>query len=211
MQEVQSGVPLQPFGVILAGGAARRLDGAAKGLLDIAGERIIDRVATAMRPLVSRLVIVAGSVAASGWLRDADFLVDEQPGGGALAGIATALRATRQDVLAIAWDMPFVTGAVLLPLLVDDDGDVFDATMWRTTSGIEPLCALYRRSALPIIDAAIASGVRRARDVASLLRVRTLQHAGTVGGASPFMSVNTPDDLAVARQIAAPEPSPLTL
>jgi molybdopterin-guanine dinucleotide biosynthesis protein A len=197
----------QPVGVILAGGGARRLGGVAKGLLEIGGERIIDRVAKALRPITSRLVIVSNAAAASEWLAGADALMDERPGAGALPGVATAIRAVQQDVLVVAWDMPFVTCAVLDPLLRDGDG--YDASMWNSASGVEPLCGYYAVSALPAIDAAIADGVRAAREIASLLRVRLLQHVSATDEPTPFLSINTPADFALARRLAAIAPSSL--
>lgn len=196
----------RPAGAILAGGAARRLGGAAKGLLEIDGERVIDRVARAMQPYTSQLMIVASTPAAREWITGVDGVADEHPGGGAVAAIATALRAARTDVLVVAWDMPFVSGAVIAPLLAD--AGEHDAVMWQLSSGLEPLCALYRAPALPTLDAAIAGGARRARDVASLLRLRVLPYEPVAGEPSPFLSINTPADLALARRFAGVDTPP---
>jgi molybdopterin-guanine dinucleotide biosynthesis protein A len=199
--------PALVTGAILAGGAARRLGGVPKGLIDIAGSRMIDRVARALRAVTERLVIVSSGEGASSWLIGVEVVPDEQPGGGAMAGIASALRATRTDVLVVAWDMSVVSGVLLAPL-VTAGGDN-DAVMWSSASGVEPLAALYRQSALPVIDEALARGVRRARDVASLLRVRLLSELPAGCPPESFLSVNTPDDLARAQRLAANEGSPL--
>ena len=124
-----------------------------------------------------------------------------------MGGIASALRATGGDVLVVAWDSNFVRTALLVPLLTAEIGN--DAVVWRLPSGIEPLIALYRQSALPTIDAALARGERRARDIVSLLRVRTLTELPVGCSVESFFSVNTPDDLARAQLLAAGEGSPL--
>ena len=182
------------------------MGGVAKGLLEMGGERIIDRIAGAMRPLTSRMLIISSDSGAAEWLPGAEVIPDERPGGGALAAIATALRAAASDVVVVAWDMPFVTDDVLRPLL--GAGDEYDATIWQLPSGNEPLCACYRQSALPLLDAAIARGIRRARDAASILRVRVLADP-PARGVSSFLSINTPSDLIRARQLAVPDRTPL--
>ena len=194
-------------GAILAGGAARRLGGVAKGLIEIDGVRMIERVARALRPVTERIVVVSSIEGAGDWLAGADVVTDEQPGSGPMGGIASALRATGGDVLVVAWDSNFVRTALLVPLLTAEIGN--DAVAWRLPSGIEPLIALYRQSALPTIDAALARGERRARDIVSLLRVRTLTELPVGCSVESFFSVNTPDDLARAQLLAAGEGSPL--
>ena len=194
-------------GAILAGGAARRLGGVAKGLIEIDGVRMIERVARALRPVTERIVVVSSIEGAGDWLAGADFVTDEQPGSGPMGGIASALRATGGDVLVVAWDSNSVRTALLVPLVTAEIGN--DAVVWRLPSGIEPLIALYRQSALPTIDAALARGERRARDIVSLLRVRTLTELPVGCSVESFFSVNTPDDLARAQLLAAGEGSPL--
>jgi molybdopterin-guanine dinucleotide biosynthesis protein A len=196
-----------PVGAILAGGAARRLGGVAKGLIEIDGVRMIERVARALRPVTERIVVVSSIEGAGEWLAGADVVTDEQPGSGPMGGIASALRATGGDVLVVAWDMTFVRSGLLGPLVTAGIGN--DAVVWRLPSGIEPLIALYRQSALPTIDAALARGERRARDIVSLLRVLTLTELPPGCSVESFFSVNTPDDLARAQLLAAGEGSPL--
>ena len=196
-----------PVGAILAGGAARRLGGVAKGLIEIDGVRMIERVARALRPVTERIVVVSSIEGAGEWLADADVVTDERPGSGPMDGIASALRATGGDVLVVAWDMTFVRSGLLGPLVTADIGN--DVVLWKPPSGLEPLVALYRQSALSKIDAALARGERRARDIVSLLRVRTLTELPVGCSVESFFSVNTPDDLARAQLLAAGEGSPL--
>jgi molybdopterin-guanine dinucleotide biosynthesis protein A len=194
-------------GAILAGGAARRLGGVAKGLIEIGGERMIDRVARVLRSVAPRIVVVSSTAGADGWLAGTDVVADEQPGSGPMGGIASALRATRGDVIVAAWDMAFVRTGLIGPLVTAGIGN--DAVLWKLPTGLEPLIALYRQSALPEIDAALARGERRARDIVSVLRVRTLTELPAGCSADSFFSVNTPEDLARAQQLVADERSPL--
>jgi molybdopterin-guanine dinucleotide biosynthesis protein A len=161
------------------------------------GARIVDRIASAMRPLTQRMIVVSSHANAARYLDDASVVADERPGSGPLAAIATALRASGTRVLVVAWDMPFVDRHTLEPLLTPVEE--FEATVWQTESGIEPLCACYEPSALPLLDAALAAGARRARDIASVLRLRQLRHVTTAFARNPFTSVNTPEALTNAR------------
>lgn len=194
-------------GAILAGGSARRLGGVAKGLLEVGGERMIDRVARALREVTERIVVVSSTAGARGWLAGGAVIPDEQPGNGPMGGIASALRATGGDVLVVPWDCAFVRSAMLGALMTAEIGN--DVVLWSLPSGTEPLIGLYRQSALEAIDAALARGERRARDIASLLHVRTLTELPPGCSTESFFSVNTPDDLTRARVLAAREGSSL--
>jgi molybdopterin-guanine dinucleotide biosynthesis protein A len=183
------------------------MGGVAKGLLEIEGERMIERVARALRSVIERIVVVSSIDGAGEWLAGVDVVPDEQPGSGPMGGVASALRATGGDVLAVAWDMPFVRSGLLVPLVTAGSGN--DGVLWRLPSGVEPLIALYRQSALPRIDRALGRGERRARHIASMLRVRTLTELPSGCSAESFFNVNTPDDLARAQLLASGETSPL--
>ena len=65
-----------------------------------------------------------------------------------------------------------------------------DAAMPRVDGRAEPVCAAYRRSALPVITAALDGGHRRAADLAARLDVTWLE------GLDPeiFRSLNTLED-----------------
>ena len=191
-------------GVILAGGASRRHGGAPKGLSVVDGARIIDRIANAMRPLTDRVTVVSSHVGAARYLEGATVVADDRPGAGPLAAIATALRASGTRVLVVAWDMPFVDRALLEPLVAPVE--TWDASMWETDTGLEPLCACYEPSALALLDVALESGVHRARDVASVLTLRRLRHVGSSHGRNPFTSVNTAEALARVRTECSASP-----
>jgi molybdopterin-guanine dinucleotide biosynthesis protein A len=187
-------------GAILAGGGARRLIGAAKGLIRFGGDRAIDRVAAALRGVTDRIFVVSSAAGARKWLPGCEVIADEHAGWGPMGGIASALRATGCDVLAVAWDMPFVTASMLRALIVEETSH--DCVAWRSEAGVEPLVALYRLSALPAIDAALARGERRAREVASLLRLRTIGDLPADCGPDSLRSINTPDDVDRAHRYA---------
>ena len=198
---------MQPCtGVILAGGAASRYGGVAKGLERVAGRRIIDRVADALRDVTDDLLLVANDPAAPGWLPDTRIQRDIVPNAGGLGGIHAALHAAGQPVVIVAWDMPFVPSALLARLrALGDDADVAVPES-GSRRGVEPLCAFYAPSCLPAIEQSLADGDRRVIGFHEHVRVARLPADEVSAFGDPellFMNVNTPDDLTRAEAHAA--------
>jgi molybdenum cofactor guanylyltransferase len=186
-----------PAGAILAGGLARRFGGVAKGLEEIGGVRIVDRLLAPLRDVTSEVVLVGAAPAVAAALPALRAVPDEAPGSGPLGGMIAALRATGRDTLVVAWDMPFVEAKHLRPLL--DAGADAEVVAWEVDGGVEPLCALYRASAARPLAASFAAGERSPREALRLLRVHLVRRAASEGP-SPFTSINTPEQLEAARQ-----------
>ena len=180
-------------GVILAGGRASRFGGRPKGLEYVGGRRIADRVLDALRSVTSD-VVLAGADEEVARALGVRAVADAGAGLGPLGGIAGALAATGNDVLVVAWDMPWVTAAALRPLLESPADGTGNA--WRVGGEVEPLCALYRQRALAPLRAMLAAGERRARAGAEALGLTLLDASGL--DARTFASINTPGDLAAA-------------
>jgi molybdopterin-guanine dinucleotide biosynthesis protein A len=195
--------------VILAGGAASRFGGLAKGLERIAGERIIDRVADALREAADDLLLVANDPGASSWLPGVRLERDVRPGLGSLGGLHAALHHAQCAVLIAAWDMPFVPAALLHRLRALGEG--VDAAVPESGSrrGVEPLCAWYGPNCLGAIERALDADDRRVVAFFDAVRVARLPAAQVSAFGDPewmFMNVNTPEDLARAEAYAATAP-----
>ena len=105
-------------GAVLAGGAARRYGGVPKGLLEVGGRRILDRVVDAVQAVSGEPpLLVANAPDAASWRPDLKTIPDVRPGFGSLGGIYTAVTAGPSPVLSVAWDMPFVPEALLRALV----------------------------------------------------------------------------------------------
>lgn len=128
---------------------------------------------------------------------------DTLPGGGALAGLQTSLNAARgETVLVLACDMPFVSRGLLEHLL--DLASQADVVAPVRGGEFEPLHAVYARSCLPAVDAALLAGERRVISFYPRVSVRPVDEAEIAiydpDGLS-FFNVNTPQDLAQAERI----------
>jgi molybdopterin-guanine dinucleotide biosynthesis protein A len=192
-------------GAIIAGGSASRLSGRPKGLEIVDGTRIIDRVATVLRPLCDSLLIAPGSLDATGWLRDAATAPDLLPVKASITGIHAALSAAGGDVVALAWDMPFVPAA-LVAELIGRLGSSVSAVVPVVAGRPEPLCAAYGGRAAGPIESAVKAGKLKNSDVlATLPNVAWLEEDDLRRFGVPevmFFNVNTPADLARAEEIA---------
>jgi molybdopterin-guanine dinucleotide biosynthesis protein A len=195
-------------GVILAGGAASRFGGAPKGLERVEGRRIIDRVAAALREVTDELLLVANAPAADSWLPGVRTVRDLREGAGALGGLHSALTHAGDAVLLVAWDMPFVSAALLgeLRRLGQEGGSthIADAVLPESDGsrrGVEPLCAWYAPACLPAITQRLDAGDLRVVGFHDAVRVVRMPIARVRDFGDParlFSNVNTRDDLAAA-------------
>jgi molybdopterin-guanine dinucleotide biosynthesis protein A len=189
-------------GAVLAGGAAQRYGGEPKGLLEVGGRRILDRVVDALVAGTGGLpLLVANAPDASSWRPDLATTPDTRPDCGSIGGIYTAVTSGSGPVLCVAWDMPFVTDHLLRALADGSAG--YDAFLPESGGrrGLEPLCAVYGPACGPAIERQLALGDLRAIGFHSDVRVGTLSLDRVRQLGDPdvlFLNVNTPEDLARA-------------
>lgn len=200
-------------GVILAGGAASRFGGLPKGLERVAGRRIVDRVASALREVTDDLLVIANAPEATSWLPGVRVATDVRTGLGALGGLHAALSHAQSDILLVAWDMPFVSAALLGEMRRIGDGgldarvepvafiespDVVIPESDGSRRGVEPLCAWYSLRCLPAIERTLDAGDLRVIGFHEQVRVQRLPLARVEDFGDParlFSNVNTPLDL----------------
>jgi molybdopterin-guanine dinucleotide biosynthesis protein A len=192
-------------GVILAGGAATRFGGAPKGLEMIGEQRIIDRVANALRLVSDELLLVANAPSAGTWLPGVRAERDVRTGAGALGGLHAALTHAASDILLVAWDMPFVSAALLGEMRSIGEREKADAVLPASDSsgrGVEPLCGWYSARCLAAVEASLARDDLRVVGFHRDVKVVTLPAERVRAFGDParlFSNVNTPADLEAAR------------
>ena len=188
-------------GVLLAGGAARRFRGMPKGLALVNGMRIADRALAALRGATDRQIVVANDPRASQWFPALQLVRDAEEGLGPLHGLHTALSSSDgAPVVVVAWDMPFVTAALLSALREEGErGAPAVVPVSGDPPRAEPLCAYYGVSALATCDALLARGERRAGALVEALPGAVMMGANvlaTLGDpARLLLSVDTLEDL----------------
>jgi molybdopterin-guanine dinucleotide biosynthesis protein A len=182
---------MQRSGFVLAGGRSSRM-GRDKALLRHGGTTLVEHLA--------RTVLkAAGSVALVGDpARYASFgypvYQDKFPGCGPVGGIYTALAVSSADWnLIVACDMPGVSGEVLGRLLdsAAEPGAGNCVVAVGPAGELEPLCAVYHRDCLPVLERAIREKRFRMRDLVAELEARSMLVDPAV-----LANVNTPAEWA---------------
>jgi len=129
---------------INAGGRGLRLGGVPKGLIELEGRTVIERLLD-LQPFVSGVLLVANDPVAYGrfGLRT---VADVVPDRGAPGGVVTALLSCPTPwALVVACDMPWIEPAALQPLFDAASAGV-DAVVYEREGRLEGLLGLYRRT-----------------------------------------------------------------
>ena len=184
--------------------------GKVKGLLEFGGQPLILRIVGLLEPLVCAVTAVGSPERYADlglrMIDDQQFSGTDEPGKiqGPLAGIASALTATRTDWnLILACDLPYLTGEWLEWLLARTAGYGGQIIMPRTAGGLEPLAAVYRRECAEPIIAALHRGVRKVTDAMEQFRIefvaeRDWRHVDP--GGRVLRNMNAPEDYQEARR-----------
>jgi molybdopterin-guanine dinucleotide biosynthesis protein A len=191
-------------GVIQAGGKSTRMGGEPKALLPLGGRRIIERVLDAVAPVVDDVLIVTNTPALYGFL-GVPMVADVYPDHGSLGGLFSGLRAAAGEAaFTVACDMPFLHPDVVR-LVIGRAGEG-DVVIPRVGEQLETMHALYAKACLPHIEARLKAGRLKIIGFFEDVRVVEVPEAEVARYRAPevvFMNVNTPDELARARALAA--------
>jgi molybdopterin-guanine dinucleotide biosynthesis protein A len=183
---------------IQAGGESRRM-GRDKGLVRLGEKTLVEQVYTRVRELGDEVLLITPRPADYAFL-NLHLVSDATPGLGPLAGLLTALQAAHNPaVLVVACDMPLLSRPLLQHLLsLSPHADVV-VPRWR--GEFEPLHAVYARSCLPAVEAAVAAGQTRVVSFFPEVRVRIVDDSEIAihdPTGSSFFNVNSPADLVEA-------------
>lgn len=196
---------------IQAGGSSSRM-GQDKALMPFLNQPLIAYLAGRLRELADELIVTTNRPADFAFL-GLPLFADILPGAGALGGLYTALSSASQPfVAAVACDMPFANPGLLRAeyhLLLNEGVDV---TVPRSSVGLEPLHAVYRRdTCLPAVRAALDTGERKMTGWFSGVMVRVLESADVAVFDPAFRAFINVNDLEEFRRAEALARLPKTL
>ena len=201
------------YGLVLAGGLARRMGGGDKGLIRIGRESILERALARLGPQCAGVVINANGDPA----RFAPFalpvVADDIEGfAGPLAGILAGLDWLAANAPAIGW-IASVPGDC--PFLPRDLVSRLHAA--RTAADVPLACAKsgeWRHPVVGLWTVDLRADLRRAVVTEGLRKIEvwTARHGVALAEwpaepVDPFFNVNTPEDAAQAQRFAALEES----
>lgn len=189
-----------PVGVVLAGGLGRRIGGD-KAVVLMGGRPLVSYGLAALREaFASEPVVVAKSDTELPALpAGVRVWVEPDEPRHPLTGIVRALEcAGGRDVVVLAVDLPLVT-PVLLRALVEEAGPRGGSPVVVARAGgrMQPLCAVYAASVLPLLRAAPVDG--RLNSIIEGMGAVAVD----VADADALLNVNTPGDARRAQALLA--------
>jgi molybdenum cofactor guanylyltransferase len=195
------------LGYVQAGGASTRF-GTDKALAELGGKTMLAQTTELVASVCSEVFIVAAEGKYPG--ARAPLRADRWPGQGPLGGILTALQSSAQRSAESIWnlivscDMPFLTRDWLEFLCQRAERSAAQVAVAESANGLEPLCACWKTTSMPSVQAAFDSGVRKVSDAMKRLPMEVLdvsvwKRFDTKGRL--FWNINTPADYEEAKRI----------
>ena len=186
---------------ILAGGKSTRM-GTDKAFVVLDGRTLLARVLDLARSLTSAVCIVGD---AAKFAPFAPVVEDIFSGCGPLGGIHAALRSSRTDLnIVLAVDVPFVSLALLQCLMAQaNNSPSAVVTVARANGGLQPLCAVYRRSFADEAERALRGGQYKIDALFQQATTHVIaEEELEAAGFAPriFRNLNTPHDLTRAQE-----------
>jgi molybdenum cofactor guanylyltransferase len=181
--------------------------GSDKALLPF-GSRNLLELALCKAKEVSPLPLIVG--ARERYAAFGDVVEDRIPGCGPLGGIHTALCATRTDVnLVLSVDMPLMTAGFLQWMVLAAVSRKELAIVPEAEERVQPLCAIYKRAALCVIEQALNSGDFKVGHIFARLPTHYISETELrSAGFSPdiFRNINTPAEYEAVANLRTPVP-----
>ena len=180
------------------------MGGEPKALLELGGKRIVERVVDALGAVLDDLLVVTNTPELYAFLH-LPMVGDRYPEGGSLGGIFTGVAAAAGDAaFTVACDMPFIHPDVVR-LVLARAGEA-DVVVPRVGDQHETMHALYAKACLAPMEARLRAGRLKIVGFFPDVRVIEIDTAAVARHRAPeiaFMNVNTPEELARARALAA--------
>lgn len=191
-----------PIGVVLAGGAGRRIGGG-KAVVELRGTPLLLYPVAALQAVLAEVVVVAKQASELPPLPGVPIWIEPGMPRHPLAGIVHALEAAgaaagiegmAREILVSAGDLPFLTPSLVERLVRADAGGA-PAVVPRAAGRLQPLLARYAPSAHAPLAAALARDpLPPLTDAVAALRPCVLELEDPL----PFFNVNAPEDLLTA-------------
>jgi molybdopterin-guanine dinucleotide biosynthesis protein A len=191
-------------GVILAGGAGKRFNGAIKPKIIIGGKTIISRIIEVYEQIFNEIIIVTNTPDEFAEFKKYIIIRDLITDRGPLGGIHAALNTVSNDAIFVAGgDMPFLSA-----VLIEKQAEYFnelhcDILIPKIGELIEPLHGVFRKSIAGTLEDYLNEGTDFAvRDFLKRTNVMYMQTDESEKNLNSFMNINSPEDVLRAEKLS---------
>jgi len=187
--------------IVLAGGESARI-GTDKAFLKIGGKTLIEQILEKLLRIGDDVIVVTNSPERYNHL-GVRLVSDISPGKGALGGIYSGLKASKNEYsFVVACDMPFLNVNLIRYMTLLASGH--DVVIPRVNGLLEPLHAIYSKRCIPSIERLLEKDDLKIVRFFSDVRVRYVEEE-EINVLDPkhlsFFNINTLEDLEKARKL----------
>lgn len=178
-------------GIIIAGGKATRLNGIPKGLIRVDAKPIIEHLIDIIHPYCKKIMIIANDRAYH-YLQNVQIFSDIIKDIGPIGGIYTGLYYSdaHQNII-LSCDMPYLSDKIIQKFIENKDkGNIIVS---KTDNEIHPLCAIYSKKVLPVIESQIKKQEYKLKNI--LPQTNTYFVEFSKVESKFFTNINTPQEL----------------
>lgn len=165
-------------GLILAGGKSTRMGGHHKGALRLGEETFTERLAKELKKEAEQVWISYGETVHE-CCEGCRIVRDIHPGCGPIGGLHAGLWNCQSDgMIVAACDMPFLKAELFRYLEEEMEraeeagGCLYDGAVPVLDGKLHPLAAIYRKSALPVLENQIAEGDYRIMNMLPKMKIQ---------------------------------------
>jgi molybdopterin-guanine dinucleotide biosynthesis protein A len=183
-------------GIILSGGKSSRM-GKEKGLVDFQAKPLISYAIEVLKPISDSIIIGANNELETYKKFGYHMVEDEVKGVGPIGGLLSTLKySSGERNFVISCDMPFINSE-LLNFLFQNLQDLDVVVAMHDVDKIEPLCGVYSKRIIPVIQTAIENGQYKLLDLFDKVHFKPVM----IDKALPFYSdnlfynINRPEDI----------------
>jgi molybdopterin-guanine dinucleotide biosynthesis protein A len=196
--------PKKCAGIILSGGLSTRMGGEPKAFMDLAGRQLIQHTIDTLKTVVGEVIIAAKETDDFAQLEGVTLARDVWEVQTPLAGIQAGLeKMSAKYAFCVGCDTPLLRPRVV-ELLLNAIGPGLDLVVPYSGLHYQPLCAVYSRDCLSLLQRQLTEGDPKVDRLFAGLRMKTVSYAEIEKadpGLESFININTPEDLQSVRAL----------
>lgn len=190
--------------IIVAGGKSRRM-GADKRMLLFGRQKLLTIAVEKAKVISDEVILVLGEPIEIDC--QVKIVFDKVKGHGPLVGLYSGLLEAREKkALLLPCDMPLVTVELLRTLINQAEG--YDITILKHRSIVEPLCSVYSKNVIPVIEEQLQEGTLSLLSLLKnpKLRIKIVKVENKFNGNDTdllFFNINTPENYSFLKNLRA--------